>query len=215
MQERLQQRAVAGCIARAQPGRVGALRQAAEHDEARIAVASAGLRGAERAKRRRRLVEVDLRIAFIRCDDKAVSIGQVEQCLPFGERRHPAGRVVGRADVQQLRARPDVGGHRIPAMRKSRILVGVHAERLRAGEKRSTFVDLIERIGNDDRRTGTAAVDHRLRECEQRFAAAENRQHFRDGIERAQRVATREPSGDRLAQARRCPPSWDNSRVPS
>ena len=71
-------------------------------------------------------------------------------------------------------------------MRKSGIRVGVDAVRLRAGQERRAFVDLIERIGHDDRRARTAAVDHRLREREQRFAAAEYRQHFRAGIERAQ-----------------------------
>ena len=201
MQERLDQRAVAGCIARAQPGRVGALRQAAEHDEARIAVASAGLRGAERAERRLRLVEMDLRIAFVGRDDEAVSIGQLERLAPFGERHHAAGRVVGRADVEQLRARPDVGGHRVPAMREAASASAFTQIRLRAGEQRRTFVDLIERIGNDDGRAGAAAVDHRLRRmrtalrgCRAPAAPASPASSAR------KRVATHEPAGDRLAQ---------------
>ena len=77
---------------------------------------------------------------------------------------------------------------------------GVDAVDPRAGEQRGAFVDLVERIGHDDGGAGAGAVEHGLREREQRLAAAEHGQHLRRRIERRQRVAPREPPGDRVAQ---------------
>ena len=61
---------------------------------------------------------------------------------------HAAGRIVGRADVEQLRARPDVVGHVVPVGREAARRVGIDAVRLGAGEQRRAFVDLVERIGH-------------------------------------------------------------------
>ena len=85
----------------------------------------------------------------------------------------------------------------------------------RAGEQRRAFVDLIERIGHDDGGAGSARVEHRLREREQRFAAAEHRQHLRSR-DRARagrggaRASRRSPRAARAGRS-----SWDNSRARS
>ena len=93
---------------------------------------------------------------------------------------------------------------------KPRPAIGIDAIRLRAGEKRGAFVDLIERIRHHDRSARATGVDDRLRECEQRFAAAEHRQHLGRRIERRKSVPAHEPAGDRLAQRERAERSWDN-----
>ena len=129
-----------------------------------------------------------------------MAVGQREQRAPVVEPEHAAGRVVGRADEEQLRARPHVGGHGGPVVREAGGRVGVHAVEARAGEQRRPLVDLVERIGHDDGGVPPAAVDHRLPEREQRLAAAEHGQHFGGRVERRQPVPTRQPAGDGLAQ---------------
>jgi hypothetical protein len=55
---------------------------------------------------RRLVAEVDLRVALVAGDHEAVAVAQLEQRAPLVQRHHRAGGVAGRADVQQLRARP-------------------------------------------------------------------------------------------------------------
>jgi len=202
-QERTDQCCVARDVAGAQPRRVRPLGQAAEHDEPREPVAAERVRGGEARQRRPRLVEVDLGVALVGCDGEAVAVGQREERAPVVEVEHAAGRIVRRADVQELRARPHVGGHRAPVVREASRGVGIHAVDPRAGQQRRTLVDLIERIGHHDGGAHPAAVDHGLAEREQCLAAAEHRQHLRCGVERRQPVPPREPAGDRLAQCGR------------
>ena len=130
-------------------------------------------------------------------------------------RRDASGRVVGRADVEQLGARPHVVGHVAPRGREAASGIGIHAVGFGAGEQRGALVDLVERIRHDHGRAGPAAVDDGLGEREQRLAAAENGQHLRRrrrwSRDRAGVRATRRSL--RAARARRS--SWDNATAPS
>ena len=93
---------------RAHAGHVGALGQAAEHDEPRIARAAELMRGLQARRAAAAFVEVDLRIALVGRDHEAVAVRQLEQLLPLVERHHVAGRVGGRAHVDELHALPQV-----------------------------------------------------------------------------------------------------------
>ena len=82
-QEFLQDFRIAGDEARAHARHVGALRQAAETHQPRIAGAAQPVRGLQAAERRLRFVEIDLGVALVGGDDEAVPVGQVEQLLPL------------------------------------------------------------------------------------------------------------------------------------
>ena len=155
---------------------------------------------AERAQRRCGLVEMDLRIAFVGRDREAVAVREREQRPPFVEPEHAARRVVGRADVEELRPRPDVVGNAGPVVAPTVRLLGVHAPDARAGEDRGAFVDLIEGIGHDDHGPGAARIDHGLREREQRLATPEHWQHLGRRVGHGDRVPRGQPRGDGLAQ---------------
>ena len=181
-QEVLQHGSVAGNEARAHARHVAALGQRRQHHQVAEIVAAERLGGLQAAQRRL-VAEIDLRVALVAGDDEAVAIAQLEQRLPLRQRHHRAGRVAGRADVQQLRARPGgridlrpVGGEVA-----RRVAVGVGD--LRAGQQRRAFVDLIEGVGADDRRARFRRVDHRLRQREQRLARAVDGQHLRRRIQ--------------------------------
>ena len=129
-----------------------------------------------------------------------MAVGQREQPPPVLRRSDPAGRIVGRANVDQLRARPHRVGDGVPVRREASRGVGVDAVGLGAGQQRGPLVDLVERVGHHDGRAGAAAVDDGLREREQRLAAAQHRQHRGRGIERRQAMAADEPAGNGFAQ---------------
>ena len=194
------QRSVAGNVSRTQAGSVGSLGKTAEGNQARVAVASKRVRRRERAERGSRLVEIDLGIALVGGDHEIVPIGQLEQVTPLVLTHHPAGGIVGRADIEQLRPSPDRVRHVRPSRGEIARDETIDVIRRRAGQQRGAFVDLIERIGNDDRRAGAAGIDDRLRKREQRLAAAEHRQHLRCRVERDQSMTSLEPLCDRLAQ---------------
>ncbi len=202
-QELLQQRGVAGDEARTHARHVRALRQARQHHEPLEAAAEA-VRGLEAAKRRRRFIEIDFRIALVGRDHETVAVGQREQLAPVVERQHGARRVAGRAHVQQLRARPDFIGHGRVVAREVAGRVAVREIGFGAGQQRRAFVNLIERIRTEYDRLlavrGRARVDHRLGEREQRLSGARHRQHLRGRIDRRQPVAALEPVRDRRAQ---------------
>ena len=132
-----------------------------------------------------------------------MAIGELEQRLPVAHAHHAPRRVIRRANVKQLGPRPYGHRHFVPARRIGVCGEAVDAIRHRTGEQRRAFVDLIERVRHDDGCADSARVDDGLREREQRFAAAQHRQHLRVRIECAQRVAANEPRGDGLAQAGR------------
>ena len=132
---------------------------------------------------------------------------------PLVRGRHATGRIVGRTHVHELRARPHCRGNVVPRGSEATVRAArVDAIGRRAREQCRALVDLVERIRHHDRRADAARVDDRLREREQRLAAAEHRQHLRRRIEwRQRRVAARASRrSPRAAPAR--PPSWDNSR---
>src|SRR5215831_21033896 len=96
-------------------------------------------------------------------------IGEGEEHLPRLEIEHAAGGIVRRAHVEELRARPYFDWNALPVMHKAAGRIRVDVVRSRAGKQRSAFVDLIERIGRDDGRLGSARVDDGLPESEQRL----------------------------------------------
>src|SRR5439155_19554922 len=91
----LDQRGIARDVARPQPGRIRALRQASEYGEPLEIAPAQRMRGSKRTERRARLVEINLRIAFVGRDDEAELIGALEQISPSGEVEHASRRVVG------------------------------------------------------------------------------------------------------------------------
>ena len=215
-QKGLDQRRVAGDVARAQPRAVRALGQAAERDKAREAVASERRAAASAPSGGCGLVAIDLGIAFVGGDHEAVAVRQIEQRPPLVLRRDAAGGIVRRADVDELRARPNRVADTRPSRRETVRRKAVDALRRGSREQRRAFVDLIERIRNDrpSRRRGCASID-RLRKREQRFAAAEHRQNLRHRHRARAGVTPPEPRGDRLAQRGWLRRLWDNSTGPT
>mmetsp|Transcript_7493 Transcript_7493/g.13987 ORF Transcript_7493/g.13987 Transcript_7493/m.13987 type:complete len:326 (+) Transcript_7493:712-1689(+) len=197
-QELLQQRRVARHETGTQPGHVGALGQRGEGDqvaEIRAAQARRRFKAAERCL----VPEIDLRVALIGRNHKAMAVAQLEQGLPFGQRHHGAARVARRADIHQLGAGPGRHVHLGPIDREIARRVGVGEEDVGAREQRGAFVDLIERIWADDDGRRPGPVDHGLRNREQRFARTIDRQHLAGGVQR-QAVAAMNPAGYRLAK---------------
>ena len=215
-QERLDQRRIAGDVARAQAGRVRALRQAAEDDEARKAgrdraPAPRRARRAAASPRRNRSPNSTRRTAMTKPwrSDSANSARQLVEV------EHAAGRIVGRADVEQLRARPHVVGHLVPVdARSRRRAIGVDAIRQRAGEQRRAFVDLVERIGHrrPSRRRGSRRRPSARRRTAPRGCRAPAAPASPESSAAARGGARATRRSPRAARARRS--SWDNSRAP-
>jgi len=72
--------------------------------------------------------------------------------------------------------------------------------RLGTGKQCCTLVDLIERVGANHQRFRRTAINHGLREREQRFTRAAHWQHFMRRVDRGERVALRQPRCNGFAQ---------------
>ena len=180
-QEFLDERGIAGDEARAHAGRIRALRQAGERHQSlvRASELARSLQSAER-----RFAAVDLRVAFVRCDNEAMAIGELEKRPPVVQLHDLAARIGGRAGVDKL--------HALPALRRS-------VDRGGAGQKGRAFIDLIEGVGAHH--LGAARrVEHGLGEGEERLAGTVDRQDLGLGIRRRDAIATGKPRGDGLAQ---------------
>src|SRR5204862_2465407 len=89
----LQQRGIPSNGARPQSRCIRALGQADEDDQIAKAVASEATRCIERAERRVVVVAVNLRIAFVGRDDKAIIVRPAEQRAPLVEAEDAPCRV--------------------------------------------------------------------------------------------------------------------------
>src|SRR5437879_6513547 len=158
------------------------------------------MRRSQRAERGPLLVEIDLGVALIGCNDKSMPVRELEQYAPTVKIEHASRRIVRRAQVQQLRTRPDGIRNRAPWMREAGFRIGVDAIRFGAREQRCTLVDLVKRIGYHDGCAWTAGIDDGLREREQSLAAAQDGQYLSRGIKRRQMMPCPKPTRDRLAQ---------------
>ena len=199
-QKGLQQCGITGNEARPQPGHVAALGQAREGHQIPEVVA------AEFAGRLQRaqgwfLVKVNLRVTLVAGNDEAVAVAELKKLLPVRQGHHCTGRVAGRADINQLRARPGGFVHRRPVGRKLPCRQALHKGGLRAGQDRCAFVDLVHRVRTHHRRTGPRGVDDGLRKRKERLARACHRQHLRGRIQR-HAVTPLQPAADGVAKTR-------------
>src|SRR3546814_1387401 len=99
------------------------------------------------------LVEVYFRIAFVRGNDKIVLVGQGKQRFPFGERHDVAGGVARRAYEYQLGFGPDVRRHTAPVVAEAQVGPRIDVIRRGAAKQGRAFIDLIERVGAEDRKS--------------------------------------------------------------
>ena len=194
---------VAGDKTRAQAGCIGALGQAVKDDAALERGVTHFPGGLQQPGRRRGFVVIKLRITLIRGNDEIEALGQFQQAALHGRRHHGAGRVAGRADVNQLAAAPDFIGDAVQIGQVIGIGGGIEEIRLRAGQQRRALVNLIEGIRHQHQRALTG-IDHRLGKGEQRLAGAITGQDVTLGIERLCRQveAAAQPPGDALPQFR-------------
>ena len=81
-------------------------------------------------------------------------IAECKQLLPLAERHHRATRVAGRADIDQLRARPNLCRDGRPVGREIPRWVAIGKGELCASQQGRALVDLVERVGRDDGRAG-------------------------------------------------------------
>jgi hypothetical protein len=148
-----------------------------------------------------RFIEINLRVAFIRGNDKPVAVGQRKERLPGGKRHHGPRGVPGRADIDELRALPDGLGQIREIVLVTVVRQRVEEMRRCPGEQGRALVDLVERIGADYDGIGAGWIDHRLSECEQGLAAAVDRHDFGLVVDRVQPVPPLQPFCDRLPQS--------------
>src|SRR5690606_38921289 len=122
-QKGLQQLGIAGDEARTQTGDARALREAVEDDatlEGGVPRADCGL---QQPRRRMRLVQIDLAVAFVGSNDEVVSIGELDRVAQVLQARDGTRRIVRRAQEEQLATAPDVLGHAIQVRQESILFV--------------------------------------------------------------------------------------------
>ncbi len=189
---------VAGGKADAQARQVRALRQRMEYDH----VVEVGRGRFQHA--RRRVLAVDLTIALVGKDEKAVAPRQRGELVEIGAVRHRALRVRRRGEVeddgtleQRFVERVEVGQECAFARRRQ-------IDRLAMGRERARRISGIERIGDQHRRLADARGHPALRGNrgeKQAFTGAIEHQHFAVRIHRTrQRIAAAEPLRDGLAE---------------
>ena len=91
-QKRLDQRRIARHKAAAHARHIAALRQAGEGDQV-FEVHPPQLRGSFQPTQRRLVAEINLAVALVRGDHKAMAVTQVKQLLPLRQGHHRAGGV--------------------------------------------------------------------------------------------------------------------------
>ena len=126
-------------------------------------------------------------------------VGQADQLLELGQRRHRAGGVARRAEKEDLHFPPGLGGHGVDVGAKAALGGAVQVEGLAAGQQGGALVDLVEGVGHRHP-GGAGAVECRLDEGEDRLPGAVDRQHLALGVEPREPEAPRRPAADRLAQ---------------
>jgi hypothetical protein len=127
--------------------------------------------GLQAAEWRPRLVEENLRVAFVRGNHEAVPVGEGEQLFPVIEAKHLAGRIARRADEEELHTLPFGLAQRGEVECVIVARQGVQKARLGAGEVSGALVDLVEGVGADDqRRVAPRRIDNRLGKGKQGFA---------------------------------------------
>ena len=198
-QKRFDQGGIARHETTAQTGHVAAFGQAGQGDQV-FEVCPAQLRCRLQSAQRRLVPEIDLAVALVRGNHKTVAVAELEQQFPFINPHHRAGRVARRADKQQLGFLPHSCGHGGPVDAEVARRLTRREPRLRTGQQRCTFVDLIKRIRADHGRSGLAGVQHRLRQRKQRLARAVNRQDLRRRIDFQAPVAPGQPVAHGLPQ---------------
>ena len=119
----------------------------------------------------------------------------------FGD--HRAGRITGRADVDQFATLPGVIADRVEVRQVVVFRPGAVEVRRRAGKQRGALVDLVERVRHQHQRIAVV-IDRALREGEQRLAGAVDRDHVlvREDRTIGQVEATLKPVADGQTQLR-------------
>ena len=191
--QRPDQRRVAGGEAAAVAGHRAALRERVEDDD----VGPVG----ELQRRRRRLVEPQLRVRLVGGDHEAVLTRQRREALVEGDRRGRRGRVVRVVDPEDGEPRPRLVVDRVEVGQEPLLLAQRQRQRSCVREEGSALVDRVAGVGVSDGIASSVRVDHREREREDRLLAPQRRDDLRVGIER-RTEAPRHPGGDRLAQLR-------------
>ncbi len=173
-----------------------------EH-QAAAEVPVAGAPGrAEQAGRRMGVVEMDLAVALVGGDHEVVPFGQRDELRKAVLIQNRAGRVGGRAEIEQLASFPDGLGYGVEIGLEAGFLGGIEIDRLGAGEQGGALVDLVERIGHEHGGCGRVPVDDGLGDREQGLAGAVDGQDVMLRMERAFRQIEPggQPAHDGLAQ---------------
>ena len=95
------------------PGRLERLDRLWNTTQRSKRVAAGGLGRLQQARRRRGLVQVDLRVALVGGDDEVVALGELQRALQILQRQHRAGRIARAAQKQHLAALPHGLRHRV------------------------------------------------------------------------------------------------------
>ena len=167
-----------------QPGQVRPFRQTVKDDTAAVIVATQRGAGLQEAGRRPTLVAIDFAVALIRRDDEIELVCLGDERVQRSDIQYRACWIAWRAQVNELRAGPDVVRHRTEVGQEAIVLRAMHEVGRRPRQQRRAFVDLVEGIGHEHDRV-RAVGNQRLRKREQRLAGAVHRQHVACGLQAA------------------------------
>ncbi len=179
---------IAGDEAGTQSRHARTFRKTVKDDAALEAIPTRSLAGLQQARRRGVLIQIKLRIAFVRGDDEVEAIGQLQRVLQKRLRKDCAGGIAGAAQEQHLTAAPHGFGNRVEIRHVLRGGGAVDEPGLGARQKGCALVDLIEGIRHQDERVARVVHD-RLHEREQRFPRTVDRKHHRVGMDAPHRQA--------------------------
>ena len=175
-----------------------------EHDDV-VEIAAEPRTGLQAADRRRAVV--DLGVALVERHHEIVAARQFDPALEIIERGDGALRVGGRADIGQGRALQHAWRQPVDVRQEAGVRAGRHEDRFGPGNRGRTGVDVVEGIGDENRRPLAACpFGHRRQgDHEQPFTRSRHRQQLLVGIDHAgrQMVAPLQPVGCRRAKIRR------------
>ena len=130
--------------------------------------------------RRQVVVERDLAVRVVVCEQYVVAAAHIHRALEVLERRDGRGRVVGVVEVDQPRPGQLVGWELLELDQEVLLRSQRYQLRLGIGQQRSTDVGGVARIGHH---AHVARIEHGEPQVEEPFLAADERQQLIRGIE--------------------------------
>jgi hypothetical protein len=152
-------------------------------------------------RRRRRLLEPELRVRLVRREQEVVRVRQLGQPVVEAARRGGSSRVVGVVDPDDRRLLPRLLADRREVGEEVVLRQQRHGGDTSVREQRTALVHRVGRIGDEHEVLAADGVDDDLCEREDRLLAAVRRDDLPVRVD-VDTEAASEPGGDRRAQLR-------------